>query len=187
MSTSDDLAPSFLSCYHSSEKTVKMIHGLLKSHEDAAIKRHYQHVEAERLIIHFVMLNGSLANTNKSQSAPPLSPLMCSFSLYTVRASLLCPLALTKRKQVQGCKTGPWCLYLNTNSLCPSHSTSFLPAGCLLFYSCKSVLICFSLSSPEACFDPVQPFLPQSVPSSLPSLAQGLISVSRWMSEPYLF
>lgn len=55
MSTSDDLAPSFLSCYHSSEKkTVKMIHGLLNSHEDAVIKLNIQHAGAEQLIFHFI-------------------------------------------------------------------------------------------------------------------------------------
>lgn len=71
----------------------------------------------------------------------------------------LCALFHWQRKSLQGCRTGPWCLYLHTNSLRPSRSTSFLPAGCLLFYSWKSLFICFCLSFPEAWSDPQPPTL----------------------------
>lgn len=36
------------------KKTVKMIHGLLNSHEDAVIKLNIQHASAEQLIFHFI-------------------------------------------------------------------------------------------------------------------------------------
>lgn len=80
---------------------------------------------------------------------------------------------------LQSCRTDLICLYLHTNSLHPSCSTSFLAVSRLLFHSCESLFICFCFSFPDAWSDPRHAH-PYQSPLSLPSLSQGLFSEPRW-------